>query len=413
MINTPPNLLRALVTYIDRKWFLETASDLAQDQPVIYFQIKMLEDILGIDVYDPKTGLANWSNAVSLCYKYARQIIDLYDEITSKLAQIEVDQRRMVGVAEDNSSSISAPSVAAEITYVPTNLLRTFIMYLDQNWYAKSSDQLLKEQPEVHFQIQTLDTMAGIGLYDPATRKPNVNPAFEIWADFSCRILDMHDEMISKLVAIPTRTRLRIGLPQDYADRYVFPFVQRVVTEGLDIHFDFVSDTTGALLQDFHNDKLDIVLAMTDPWMGGLAFQWSETLCWVCRPDRDPPYRDESGSFEPRLVVAVAEDGCMYRRTLMSVFRRDKQSNYRLYPTPNLSHVEISVREGHGVAIIPKRNVHERFVILENMPPLPDLSLGIYVNPSRRGAIVRHTATLLGETIFKSNAKENVPKSGA
>ena len=79
MRNIPTDLLRALVTVIDLRGFTRAGERLGRSQPAISVQIKRLEDLLGVALFDRDGGGAQPTEAGELVAGYARRILALND----------------------------------------------------------------------------------------------------------------------------------------------------------------------------------------------------------------------------------------------------------------------------------------------------------------------------------------------
>jgi hypothetical protein len=62
------------------------------------------------------------------------------------------------------------------------------------------------------------------------------------------------------------------------------------------------------------------------------------------------------------------------------------------------------VQAGFGVTAMAERLVPPALTILRNLPPLPDLPAGIYLNARAQNRQVRRLATLLAEAMAEAEA---------
>ena len=121
---------------------------------------------------------------------------------------------------------------------VPTNLLRALVMVIDLKGFTKASEELGRAQPTISLQIKKLQEMIGIALLERESGVAQLTEAGEVCAAYARRILALHDEMMNRLVAHGAGNRLRVGLPNDYADHFLPKFLGLVDSEGLHIRFD-------------------------------------------------------------------------------------------------------------------------------------------------------------------------------
>jgi DNA-binding transcriptional LysR family regulator len=279
---------------------------------------------------------------------------------------------------------------------VPTNLLRALVMVVDLKGFTKAGEELGRTQPTISLQIKKLQEMIGITLLERESGVAQLTEAGEVCAAYARRILALHDEMMNRLAAQGAGNRLRVGVPNDYADHFLPRLLSLVDAEGLDIRFEVVCDISQNLLRDLREGALDLVVAMTEQLMSGAMAAWPERLSWAGAPDRAPP----AGEAPDRpFPLVAAPEGCMYRRMMMAVLEREGRRADVVYTTASLTGIEAAVRGGFGVTAMATRLVPPGLVVLEDLPPLPNSQVGIYLNPRAQGRQVRRLAALLAEVM--------------
>ncbi|GAB0117216.1 LysR family transcriptional regulator [Acidisoma sp. 7E03] len=279
---------------------------------------------------------------------------------------------------------------------IPTNLLRALIMVIDLKGVTKASEGLGRTQPTISLQIKKLQEMIGVTLLERETGVAQLTEAGEVCVDYARRILALHDEMMSRLATHGAGNRLRIGVPNDYADHFLPKFLTLVDADGLDVRFEVVSDISQNLLRDMRNGTLDIVVAMTDQLLNGAVISWPESLSWVGAPGRVPPAGGDAGRPFP---LVAAPEGCLYRRLMLSVLQHEGQSADVVYTTASLTGIEAAVRSGFGVTAMATRLVPPSLVPVTDLPPLPSVQVGVYLTPRAQGRPVRRLAALLGQVM--------------
>jgi len=144
---------------------------------------------------------------------------------------------------------------------VPTDLLRAFVTVIDLKGFTRAGEQLGRAQPTISLQIKRLQELIGVSLFERDSGAARLTEAGEICAGYARRILAQHDEMMQRLTGKGGGVRLKIGIPNDYADAFLPQFLSRVADQ--DMRFDVAADLSVHLLRDFRDGLLDIVLAMT------------------------------------------------------------------------------------------------------------------------------------------------------
>src|SRR5882724_356943 len=143
-----------------------------------------------------------------------------------------------------------------EMRNVPTDLLRAFVTVIDLKGFTRAGEQLGRAQPTISLHIKRLQELLGISLFERESGASRLTEAGEICAGYARRILAQHDEMMQRLTSKGAGGRLKLGLPNDYADEYLPEFLRRV--RGQELRFDVVTDVSVNLLRDFREGLLDI-----------------------------------------------------------------------------------------------------------------------------------------------------------
>ncbi len=280
---------------------------------------------------------------------------------------------------------------------IPTDLLRALVTVIDLKGYTRAGEQLGRAQPTISLQLKRLQDMVGVTLLERDGGSTRLTEAGEICTSYARRILALHDEMIHRLMGQGGGNRLRIGLPNDYADHFLPQFLQRVEAERLDTRFEVISDISVNLLRDLREGALDLALIMTpDALPDGAMMEWPEPLLWVGAPGREPPPPACDG---PGLALVAAPEGCAYRRTMLSVLHREERRAEIVYTTPSLTGIEAAIRAGFGVTALAACLVPPGLIPLPDLPALPHANVGLYLNPRAPSREVRRLATMLGAVL--------------
>lgn len=104
-----PNLLQAFLAVADQRSFTRAAASLNRTQSAISAQIKRLEDLVGLPLFNRTTTRVELSAAGEGLVGYARRIISLGDEAVRRLRQHDVAGRVRLGVMDDYGTLVLPP----------------------------------------------------------------------------------------------------------------------------------------------------------------------------------------------------------------------------------------------------------------------------------------------------------------
>lgn len=269
---------------------------------------------------------------------------------------------------------------------IPTDLLRTFITVIDLRGYTRAGEQLGRTQPAISLQMKKLQDLIGAQLF---TKEGGAVPteAGEMVATYGRQMLALNDELMLRVSRRDSRGKLRLGIPNDYADHFLPGLMSGIGRTNSDFTLDVVCDISHKLLEDLRKGLHDIVVAMTpDGPAEGAFMTWREPLVWVGNQP-DHAIEDEEG----RLRIVCYPEGCLYRRGMLNALQHDGRKYDIVYQSPNLAGIEPAVASGFGNTVLARRIVPPRLKIVEQPGLLPkpsSLVVGIYLNSRKTWSAV-------------------------
>lgn len=101
MTNIPTDLLRTLIAVIDLRSFTRAAQSLGVTQPAVSAQIKRLQMMLGVDVFDKSAPGVTLTASGEVIVNYARRMLALNDQMLDATTRGGAAARLRVGIAVD------------------------------------------------------------------------------------------------------------------------------------------------------------------------------------------------------------------------------------------------------------------------------------------------------------------------
>ncbi len=238
---------------------------------------------------------------------------------------------------------------------IPTDLLRAFVTIIDLKGYTRAGERLGRTQPAISLQMKRLQDLIGVPLFDKDSGGTQPTEAGETVASYARQILALNDEMMLRLSRRDTRGKLRLGIPNDYADHFLPKLMAGLTGDENGTTFEVICDVSHELLRGLRDGLFDIAVAMTpDGPAEGAFMTWREKLTWVSGEGVATP-RDG----EPLRIVCYPE-GCLYRRNMLTALQREGRSFDIVYASPSLSGIEAAVQTGFGITVLADRIVPEK-----------------------------------------------------
>lgn len=292
---------------------------------------------------------------------------------------------------------------------IPTDFLRTFINVIDLRSYTRAGEQLGRTQPAVSLQMKKLEDLVGVQLF---AKDGGVvaTEAGEMVATYGRQMLALNDELMLRVSSRDSRGKLRLGIPNDYADHFLPTLMSGIAQSSGDFTIEVVCDISHKLLEGLRNGFHDIVVAMTtDGPAEGAFMTWREPLVWVGGQDGNL-IEDAEG----RLRIVCYPEGCLYRKGMLNALQRDGRKFDVVYQSPSLSGIEAAVVSGFGNTVLARRIVPPRLTVVERDHLLPrpsDVVVGIYLNNGKGSSPVAESfAARIADAFVKSETAAFAPE---
>ncbi|WP_181702683.1 LysR family transcriptional regulator [Chthonobacter albigriseus] len=303
--------------------------------------------------------------------------------------------------AEVDPSHAMATFRGQRVRNVPTDLLRAFITVVDLKGFTRAGERLGRSQPAISLQIKRLEETIGVPLLDRDQTVPVLTEAGEQVASYARRILALNDELIMRLQRKGRSGRLRIGMPNDYADQYMQDIMRAFQDNDGNVALEVTCDLSVNLLRTFRDGDLDVIVAQTgDGPAEGASFTWREPLTWIGLPGAVDP-------SDPLRLIAYPE-GCNYRRQALAALQREGRSYEIVYQSPSLPGLVAALKTGFGYTVVSRRTALPGLSKLgraDGFPDLSDVVGGLYVRPGIKAPEVNLLANTFADMFYNTMEK--------
>lgn len=288
---------------------------------------------------------------------------------------------------------------------IPTDLLRAFVTIIDLRGYTRAGEKLGRTQPAISLQMRRLQEMLGVQLFTKDPSGAKVTPEGDLVATYARQMLALNDELVVRLAGRDGRGKVRLGIPNDYADHVLPRFLEGLGAAYPGLSFDLVCDVSHVLLDGLRRGLLDLVVAMTpDGPAGGAFMTWREPLAWIGAAEA------VAGAEAPLRVVCYPE-GCLYRRAMLTALEREGRRFEIVYTSPSLSGIEAALGARFGVSVLARRIASAKLPPLEDeaLPRLAEVCVGVYVAEDARSFALKGVAARLAETLVPDASARDAP----
>ena len=147
---------------------------------------------------------------------------------------------------------------------MPRNLdltsLRSFATVADTGGVTRAAGFLNLTQSAVSMQLKRLEESLGVTLLDRSSRQIALTPAGEQLLSYARRMLELNDEIYTRLTDDVFEGEIVLGVPHDIVYPVIPQVLQRFNAEFPRMKVQLVASYTGALKEQFSRGECDLIL---------------------------------------------------------------------------------------------------------------------------------------------------------
>lgn len=273
--------------------------------------------------------------------------------------------------------------------------LHTFLAIIDTGSFTKAADRVFKTQSAVSMQMRRLEERIGKQLFAKDGRGNRLTAEGEKLLNYARRIIRLNNEAIAAFDDNRLEGTLRIGTPDDYADRYMPEIIGRFAKTHPNVELYIVCENSASLAERMAKGELDIALVTHNPRARISDVVRTEPLCWVASANH--PLREDAP-----VPLAVGRRDCLWRQLACSALDADGREYQVLFTSWSSTVVAAAVLAGMAVSVLPESALRPGMKVLtssDGFPPLPPVQIGLMkrpgLSPSLMNAITDHIAACL------------------
>jgi DNA-binding transcriptional LysR family regulator len=277
---------------------------------------------------------------------------------------------------------------------IDTDQLRTFIAIAESGSFTRAAEVVHKTQSAVSMQMKRLEERLGRSIFARDGRGSKLTDDGERLLDYARRIVKLNVEVLTAFSDTELSGRVRLGVPDDYADRYLPEIMARFSRVYPAVELTVICEPTIELFQRIEGNELDLAI-VTDCESNRASESFRrERLLWVTS-------NRHSTHLEERLPLALGRPTCGWRRAAIECLESIGRPYRVLYSSANAGAVAAAVLSGLAVSVFPESGLRTGMRVLspaDGFPELPSCRVGLVRNPHERSPL----AEALAEHIISS-----------
>ena len=273
--------------------------------------------------------------------------------------------------------------------------LQTFVAIVDTGSFTRAAEQVFKTQSAVSMQMRRLEERVGKQLFAKDGRGVRLTGEGEKLLNYARKIMRLNNEAIAAFDDNRLEGTLRIGTPDDYADRYMPEIIGRFAKTHPNVELFIVCEPSIDLAEKMNRGELDIALVTHNPRERISEVVRTEPLCWVSSANH--PLSEDAP-----VPLAVGRRDCLWRQMSCSALDGVGRDYQVLFTSWSSTVVAAAVLAGMAVSVLPESALRPGMRVLnqaDGFPALPPVQIGIMKRPgfssSLMSAITNHITACL------------------
>lgn len=259
--------------------------------------------------------------------------------------------------------------------------LKCFVAVVDAGSLSGAAPQVHRSQSAVSMQIKKLETALDCQLLVRGPRQHQLTSQGQLLLGYARRMLDLHAETQAAFHGEELTGRIRLGVPDDYAGRYLTPVLKRFAPNFGAVEIELNCEQSTSLIPRVVSGDLDLALVSRDnPRHGTLLFH--EPMVWVGDAQFQVWRRDP-------LPIAVYEDASLARRSALHSLALQGRRFKVVYNSSSLAGQIAAVESGLAVAVLTQCSAPTHLKILgreQGLGPLEPMEVSVFRSQASRGS---------------------------
>jgi DNA-binding transcriptional LysR family regulator len=212
--------------------------------------------------------------------------------------------------------------------------------------------------------------------------------------DYARRIVNLNVETLAAFSDAALSGRVRLGVPDDYADRYLPEIMARFSRSYPAVELTVICEPSVDLLERIDGNEIDLAIVTNCETKRAAETFRRERLLWVTS-------NRHAVHGEHCLPLALGRPSCSWRRSAIERLESVGRSYRVLYSSSNAGAVAAAVLAGLAVSVLPESGLRPGMRVLtagDGFPELPSCRIGLVRNAHESSAL----ADALAEHIVSS-----------
>lgn len=259
--------------------------------------------------------------------------------------------------------------------------LKCFVAVVDAGSLSGAAHEVNRSQSAVSMQMKKLEAALGRQLLNRGPRHLQLTADGQTLLGYARRLLALHAETQAAFHGEALTGRIRLGVAEDYAAKYLTPLLKRFAPRYAGVDIELTCEQSTTLIPRVRSGDLDLALVSRDSPQSG-TFLFKEPMVWVGSP------QFELWRREP-VPIAVYESESLARRYAVDSLTRQGRQFKVVYNSSSLAGQVAAVEGGLAIAAITQCSVPASLQVLgseQGVGNIAPMEVSILRSRASRGA---------------------------
>ncbi len=235
--------------------------------------------------------------------------------------------------------------------------LRTFLAIVETGSFTRAAEIVHKTQSAVSMQMKRLEERLERPIFARDGRASKLTEDGDRLLDYARRIVKLNVEALAAFSDFALTGRVRLGVPDDYADRYLPEIMARFSRAYPGVELSVICEPSLELVERIAENELDLAIITDCESSRPVESFRRERLLWVSS-NRHTTHREEP------LPLALGRPACKWRQAAIECLERMGRPYRVLYSSWNAGAVAAAVLAGLAVSVFPESGLRPGMRVL-------------------------------------------------
>ncbi|MEE9375619.1 MAG: LysR family transcriptional regulator, partial [Rhizobiaceae bacterium] len=151
-----------------------------------------------------------------------------------------------------------------QLPLLEMDLLKTLVVISETGNFSAAAEVVYRTPSAVSMQVKRMEELLGKPIFERDSRSVKLTDDGDLLLIHARRVLAMNREIVAKFITPDVAGVVRLGAPDDAAERYLPVMLRRFADSHPGITVDVVVDSTSNLLSKVRQKQLDMAIITCD-----------------------------------------------------------------------------------------------------------------------------------------------------